>query len=177
MHSFGLPQSPDYVTYIIYGLLLIFTFLILKKIKKAKDQKKGCGVFLFYVIGGIPFCYLLLKLAFGSILALYGIVFYPEYEAKVVDSVSKYNGRSDTGRKIYLNYAVLELKNKEGDTIRIDSNEGTNEEIVKGLSTRVSYRDGIIIKNSFWSIPIYIGSILVSIAMICGLLFFFYIKI
>jgi len=176
MHSFELPQLPSFISYCIYVLLLVFTFLIFRKIRKNKNQKQGCGIFLFYIIGGIPFCYLLLKLTLNSIYALYGITFYPKYEATIVDSVSKYSRRSEHGRKIYLNYAVLELKNDKGDTIRIDSNEGTNEEIKGSDSVTVSYQDGFLVEKSFWSIIMYIGTIIVSTALICVLLFFFYTK-
>ncbi|GAA0723978.1 hypothetical protein GCM10009430_28030 [Aquimarina litoralis] len=177
MHSFGLPQSPDYIIYIIYGILITFTILIFKKVKKSKDQKKGYGVFLFHIIGVTPFSYFLLELTFSAFFALYGIVSYPEYEATTVDSVSKYNGRSDLGREIYLNYAVLELEDKKGNIIRIDSNEGTNEKIIIGEKIIVSYKDKILIKKSFWSIFMYIGSILVSIIIIGGLLFLVYSRI
>ena len=177
MISFGLPQSPDYITYLIYGILIAFSLLLLKKIRKSKDQKKGYSILLFYLLTGVPFCYMLLGLTFGATHALYGVITYPKYDATIVDSVSKYYKRSNTGNKIYFNYAILELEDKTGNIIRIDSNEGTSEEIIKGKSASISYKDGIIIKKSFWSIVLFIGTILVSILMTIGLSFLFYNKI
>jgi len=177
MRSFGLPESPYYITYVIYGLLLCITVLVFKKTRTTKNQKKGCGLVFFYLLAIAPFCYMLLGLLFGSIHALYGVGFYPKYEAKIVDSVSKYSHRGNMGTEIYLLYPILELKNNSGHVIQIEGNEGSKENPIIGEKTIVSYEGGIVIKRSFWSIVMYIGTILVSVVIIGVLLFVFFSKI
>ena len=166
MYIYYYPKLPNYFDYIISGLLFLSVIIILKKLRKIEDRedrKEGCGALLFHIVGAIPFLYLLLNVFFAASFALYGILAYPNYKAEVVDSITKLTGKTHTTkRKIYHNFAIFELEDENEKTIRIESNEGTSEKIVIGLSANVSYKDGIIIKNSFLSIMLYIGTIIVS---------------
>ncbi len=177
MHSFKLPESPSYLTYLGYVILFIFFIILFKKVKNSKKQKEGCAFLLFYSLITIPFCNFLLSLTFGCLYSLYGILFYPKYEAKIVDSFIEYMQNGKTGKPTHFNYAVLELNDKKGNTIRIHSNEGSYTSPIIGKKTIVSYKNGVLINISFWPIVFYIASILVSLFIISILVFVFYYKI
>lgn len=174
MFLLELKDLPSFLKYIPW-VLVVFTLIInLKGFSnlKPKKQRKKLQKTLISLVFVWSSSYFLFPFIFSLIQTANVFLFYPKYEAVVVDKVVKQHGKhTTTKRKVFLWHAVYEIAVDEKKE-RIESNEGTQEEkIILGRSTTISYKNGLIINHSFRTMMFYFFILLITILLLNGFIY------
>ena len=169
--SFKLLPMPQFVEYGIYVVLAIFIVFIFINTKK-EDKPKGYVISIYksLVIG--LFGNALLGIIYSCSYALFFMIFYPKYEAKVIDSITYSQNMSDKSHlKVEVQYPIFELIDNNGKIIQEESNEGILGEPIIGEQATIAYQDGKLITITIFSVLIYIIVLLISLFAMCALLY------
>jgi len=172
MYSISFNNVPEYFNYIPWILVSLIFIIGLKRNRglKKDEQKKGCGKILFSIIFVWSSSYFFFPLLISLCQTFYALAFYPTYDATITDSISRYHGTSN-GRKQYLSHPIYEFS-LDNSKVSVESNEATQADKIQiGSKTTISYKDGIIVNRSNWSLISYLGMLLLTILLGHGVVF------
>ncbi|MGG6231500.1 hypothetical protein [Tenacibaculum sp. SDUM215027] len=170
--SFKLLSIPQFVEYIIYIILVILIVFIFKSVKKT-DEQKGFIISIYKALILGLFGNALLGIIYSCFFALYFIIISPKYEAKVTSTITHITEHR-VGKRIRVQYPIFELTDSRGNIFREEGNEGVLGEPIIGEKATIAYQDGKLITISIFSIFIYIVILLISIFVMCVLLYWIF---
>lgn len=162
-------KLPDDIDYLLYGSAIIISVLILKRVRYQRLTKKNRTVIAFQIIVSFLICRLFIAVIFSCISIFYGYIFYPKYDAKVVDFVIQ----EHRGRRGYYSasHAIIEFKDNSDQTIRIMNNESDHQETAIGDHIKIYYHDNQVVEYSIYSIIQYSITLLISIFFVVAYIF------
>lgn len=167
-HSFKLLPTPQIVTYAIYAILAILIIFILKNIKKT-DKPEGCAISIYKALVIGLFGNMLLGVIYSSIFTLCFIIVSPKYEAEVISSVTHMEKNGHSKRSVQ--YPIFKLIDNKGNIIQKEGNEGVQGKLIINEKSKVAYQDGKLVTITIFSILIYVIILLMSLFVMCVLLF------